>query len=208
MIFLYYTLHQQAYSEQVSRGVTLIAVGHRGYLEWAINMACSISYYSPNVPIQLIVSEELRDDAVVSGWFDYITPLQKSDYTDSEHRLFPAKLKLDLYRHLVFDETIYLDVDGMVIKDIAPIFDTEADLAGDIQGVYDLSQGAVFNHLKWCKPEIIYKHYGLPDDAKLPAINSSFLFIRKSKFVETIFKQAYDNLMANPIPTKDMVKIF
>lgn len=184
----------------MTRGVTLIAVAHRGYLDWAINMACSIAYYSPDIKIQLIVSENLRNDAVTSGFFDYVTPLQKSDYCDSQDRLFPAKLKLDLYRHLIFDETIYLDVDGFVIKDITPIFETKADLSGDIQGVYDKSMGELFNHLKWCKPSIIWDHYGLPEDAKLPAINSSFMFIRKSVIVEAIFKQAYDNLMANPIP--------
>lgn len=186
-----------------SRGVTLIAIGNRGYLEWAINMACSIAYYSPSVPIQLITDERLKDDAIACGWFDYVTPLQKESYTDKDKRLFPAKLKLELYQHLIFDETVYLDVDGMVIKDITPLFETVSDISGDIQGVYDKSQGAAFNHLKWCKPNTIWEHYGLAEDAKLPAINSSYMFIRKSKIAELIFKQAYDNLMSNPIPTSE-----
>lgn len=184
----------------MTQGVTLVAIGHTGYLDWAKNMACSISYYSPDVKIQLIVSDNLRTDAVASGWFDYITPVQVSDYTDKDGKMFPAKLKLDLYRLLVFDKTIYLDVDGMVIKDITPLFDTVSDLSGDIQGVYDKTQGEVFNGLKWAKPSVIWNHYALAADALLPAINSSYLFIRKGKTAEGIFKQALDNLLNNPIP--------
>lgn len=183
----------------MTQGVTLIAIGDRGYFNWACNMACSIKYHSPKVKIQLITEARFRDESkALPEFFDILTVVPEKSYTENG-ALFPAKLKLSLYEHLYFDETIYLDVDGCVLKDIAPLFDCEADLAGDVQGVYDRSQEG-FIHLKWCKPDVIWPHYGLKEDAKLPAINSSFMFIRKSALNAKLFKLAYYNLMAKPIP--------
>lgn len=184
----------------MTRGVTLIAIGDRGYFNWAVNMACSIKYHSPTVKIQLITEERFRDDSkMFPEFFDILTVVDEEAYTENGS-LFPAKLKLKLYDHLYFDETLYFDVDGCVLKDITPLFDHEADLAGDIQGVYERSQGDNFTHLKWCQPNIIWPHYGLKEEDKLPAINSSFLFIRKSALNQKLFNLAYYNLMAKPIP--------
>lgn len=186
----------------MTRGITLIVIGNTGYVDWAINMAASIKYHSPNVKIQLMVAEDLYDRAKSNpyAFFDIYTKLPKAAYTDSNGALFPAKLKLTMNKWFYFDETIYLDVDGMVIRDITPLFDTDADLSGDIQGVYDVSQGSEFEHLKWAKTATIWEFYGLNDEHRLPAINSSYVFVRKSVLTDTIFKQAYDNLMSNPIP--------
>ena len=183
------------------RGVTLIAIGGYGYLKWAVNMAVSLKYHSPDVAIQLITSEKLFLDA--SGkkeLFDIITVVENQMFEDESGRLFPAKLKTQLYQLLHFDETIYLDVDGCIIKDITPLFEIKENLATDVQGVYDISQGAVFNHLKWAKPKEIWEHFNLPKEAKLPAINSSFLFLRKCKEVEVLFQLSHWLLMETPLP--------
>lgn len=185
----------------MKRGITLIAIGNRGYFNWAVNMACSIIYYSPDVKIQLLVAPEFKADATSCGLFDIVTVLNRDSYTDSDNRLFPAKLKLSLYDYIAFDETIYLDVDGMVVKDITPLFETKANISGDIQGVYERAQGDAFEGLKWCRPATIWAHYQLPENAKLPAINSSYMFIRKCEEIKLLFAQAHDNLMLNPIHT-------
>lgn len=183
----------------MSKGITIIAIGNIGYLRWAHNMVVSLKYNSPKVAVQLLVGEDLYDEAKKIPYFSIITKLPKAAYTDSSGALFPAKLKLKLYEYLYFDETIYLDVDGLMFKDVTPLFDTKANISGDIQGVYDTSQGELFDHLKWAKPAVIYNHYNLPDTANLPAINSSYVFIRKSDDVRELYRQAYKNLQ-NPIP--------
>jgi hypothetical protein len=185
----------------MTKGITLIAIGGYGYLKWAVNMAASLKYHSPNVAIQLICSKELHNDACsLSQLFDSFTILEESDYRDEEGRLFPAKIKTNLYKFLEFDETIYLDVDGVIMKDITPLFNQESDLVSDVQGVYDLSQGETFNALKWAKPPQIWFHFGLKPTDKLPAINSSFLFIRKSDLNKKLFELAHELLMSNPLP--------
>lgn len=185
----------------MTRGVTLIAIGGYGYLKWAVNQAASLKFHSPEIPIQLIVSKELSMEAKSHPQlFNIFTVVEDSAWQDEQGRLFPAKLKTSFYHLLYFDETIYFDVDGVTLKDITPLFNQKEDLVSDVQGVYDLSQGEIFNHLKWAKPAQIWFHFGLKPSAKLPAINSSFLFIRKSEICKNIFDLAHDLLMNNPLP--------
>lgn len=185
----------------MTKGVTLIAIGGYGYLKWAVNQAASLKYHSPEIPIQLICSHELKADATSnSNIFDIITVIENDKWQDEQGRLFPAKLKTSFYHLLEFEETIYFDVDGITLKDITPLFNQKADLVSDVQGVYDLTQGEIFNHLKWAKPDVIWFHFGLRAKAKLPAINSSFLFIRKGETCQKIFDLAHELLMTNPLP--------
>lgn len=185
----------------MTRGVTLIAIGGYGYLKWAVNQAASLKFHSPNIPIQLIVSQELSlDSKSYPNLFNIYTVIDNIDWQDEEGRIFPAKLKTSLYNYLYFDETIYFDVDGITLKDITPLFEQKEDFASDVQGVYELSQGEIFNHLKWAKPANIWFHFGLKPTDKLPAINSSFLFIRRGEKCKSIFYLAHELLMYNPLP--------
>lgn len=183
------------------RGIVLIAVGSDGYAKWAINMAASIKFYSPDLYIQIITSKDLFAQLHACGLFDIITVIEESAYRSETGALFPAKLKTKLYDYIEFEEAIYLDVDGILIKDITPVFETKSDFACDVQGVYDLSQGELFYHMKWCKPDVVWFYYGLGAKDRMPAVNSSFLFIRKGELTKNIFEKAHENLMTNPIPT-------
>ncbi len=182
------------------KGIVLIAVGGEGYLRWAVNMAASIKYHSPLLTIQLLTSKDNYKGAFDnSRFFDVVTLVNESDYRDSQGRLFPAKLKTSFIHYVDFAEFIYLDVDGCILKDITPLFDRGFTFASDVQGVYDRSQPEPFNHLKWAKPSVIWEHFKLEENAKLPAINSSFLYIKKDQCIE-LFDLAHDLLMNNPLP--------
>lgn len=186
----------------MTQGITLIAIGRYGYLQWAINMAASLKHHTPGAPVQLICSRALLPDAQLSqsryGLFDILTPVDDDSFMQ-DGRLFPAKLKTDFYKSLAFDETIYLDVDGCTIKDITPLFSTGAPFATDVQGTYQLTHGEHFNQMKWARPDVVWFHFGLNALATLPAINSSFMFIRKSAVCEKLFSLAHEQLMRNPL---------
>lgn len=192
----------------MTKGITLVAVGNYGYLQWANNMAVSLRYHSPQVPIQLITSKKLEPDAHVLGLYNIITVLPDEDFTDCDGRLFPAKLKTALYHHLVFDETIYLDVDGCIIRDITPLFETKSDFAADVQGVYDLTQGEYFHAMKWARPDVTWFHFGLRPFDRLPAINSSFLFLRRSDLCEALYEKAYELLLTNPLRIENHMNVW
>ncbi len=192
----------------MTSGITLIAIGSYGYLQWANNMAVSLRYHSPGVAIQLITSHQLEPDAHAFNLYDVITVVPDEQFTDKQGRLFPAKLKTSLYRYLHFDETIYLDVDGCILKDITPLFDTRSDFASDVQGIYDLTQGEYFPAMKWARPDTVWFHFGLKPFDRLPAINSSFLFIRKSAACELLFETAHELLMTNPLPVQNHLNMW
>lgn len=189
----------------LSKGVTLIAIGRYGYLQWAVNMAVSLKFHSPDIAIQLITSKFLSPDAEIAqskySVFDVITEITDDEFME-DGKLFPAKLKTNFYKHLAFDATIYLDVDGCVIKDITPLFNIKSDFASDVQGFHYIAEGNDFNAMKWAKPYVVWEHFGLSEHARLPALNSSFVSIRKGELAESIFKKAHELLMTNPLPVE------
>lgn len=171
-------------------------------MQWAINMAVSLKYHTPDIAIQLITDGYLGGELHTSPYtrfFDVVTVVPESAYTE-DGKLFPAKLKTSFYNYLAFDETIYLDVDGCCIADIRPLFNIEADFASDVQAIHTIQQGNVFNAMKWAKPTDVWQHFNLPDTARLPALNSSFMFIRKGPLCKSIFDTAHRILLENPLP--------
>lgn len=187
------------------RGVLLISVGNDAYARWAHNMAVTIRCVSPDVPIHVLTdgnfpSEEWHLQAV-----DKVIQMDRKD-THLNDKLYPAKAKLSMYKYSEFDETIYLDVDGVVIKDIKPLFERcfELGLPYQVQvnGVSTLLNDNLDSSL-WVKPEQAIKKYALPNDVVLPGTNSSFQYFKKSKEAKALFTQALKNL-ANPFHINEL----
>lgn len=187
----------------MTKGVSLLAIGGTDYGRWAVNFAVSLKFHSPDVNIQLICDEaNLVDTATYHHLFERITPIDKSHCFNAEGEFFPAKAKLNLYNYFTYDLTAYFDVDAVVIKDITPIFELEGDLYTDVQGIHTIQEGNVFDHLKWAKPETIWEHFQLSKDARLPAVNSSFVLVRKNKTTEMVWLLALKLLLENRLPTE------
>ena len=99
-----------------------------------------------------------------------------------------------------FDETIYFDVDGVILKDITQLFEQTTDFVSEVQGVYEMGGEKEWQKMKWAKPDEVWNHFGLKPTDKLPALNSSFTFIRKGLFAQSIFDLAHKLLMENEMP--------
>lgn len=161
----------------------------------ACNLAVSIKHYSPDLPIYL-----LHDDRVFSkGNFDLSlfsdTKLIEPDYAH------PANTKADIYDYLPYDENLFMDVDAICLKDVRPLFEELKDMnyAVTVAAVYDKNSPEVFSNLPWANKSVIWQHFNLPQDAKLPSVQSSIQFIRKSDETKKIFDQLKSNLR-NEIP--------
>lgn len=187
----------------MTKGVSILAIGSGAYGAWAVNFAVSLKYHSPDVSIQLICDEtNLVDTAHYHYLFNLITKIDPIDCVDNQGEFYPAKAKLNLYKYFAYDHTAYFDVDAVVIKDISPLFELKENIYTDVQGVHTIQQGNVFDHLKWAKPETIWKHFGLSETAKLPAVNSSFVLIHKNEQTEKIWLLALKLLTENRLPTE------
>lgn len=174
----------QSAKNKVSQGVTLLAFGKPIFFEFAFNMALSLRKHSPKLQIQLICDQYIKEIGDRSKIFDIITPLSHSDFTENG-RVQAGKAKLSMYKYFHFDETIFLDVDGVLLQDITPLLSQQDDfkIQRDVMHWIDDHQAAG-------------EKYDF--DGDVVGCNSSIMFIRKSASTEKLFADAL-MAMSQPI---------
>lgn len=123
---------------------------------------------------------------------DTLVQIKDEDcFTDG--RLDPAKAKLSLWKYSDYEETIYLDVDGCLLKEL----DFEFKYFTTHVNGYLSKDDEVSDINLWVKPDILYRKYGIPETNKLPGTNSSFMAWDKKGI--DVFKRALRNY-ENPVP--------
>lgn len=185
----------------MSRGIVLLALGKPAYGQFAYNMAISIRAYNKNIPIHLVYepSVKLKGELNIFTHKTVIAP----EHVYLNGKFTPALAKLNLYKYLLFDDNVYLDVDGVCIADVEKCFEQEKDYAAESLGYEPLSNKEYGWRMHWATGETIMKHYGLTPETMIPFINSSFQFIRKGEFAEELYAQALLNF-SNPIPIMEL----
>jgi len=165
-----------------SKGVVILAFGKRGYSFAAWNLAKSIKHYSPNLHITLFSQDECikyLDDLTV---FDNVEILdQELCVTDS--KLDPAKTKVLMYDFLPYTHNIYIDADCILLKDIEPLMD-ECVNSGKYYLTTVIDKGTKDQDIRyngWASSDDIWKHFKVKEGAILPAIQSSWCYLKKCK---------------------------
>lgn len=176
------------------RGIVLLALGKPAYGIFAYHMAVSIRAYNNTIPIHLVYEPSAKPNLPAFTSSEQIDP--QDLYLDG--KFTPALAKLNLYKYLPFEENIYLDVDGVCIRDIQKAFEQGKDYAAESLGFLSLDED-FGQRMLWADGKTISEHYGLDMSFKIPCINSSFQFIRKGDFAEKLYAQALENFK-NPIP--------
>lgn len=177
--------------------ILLIAFGKPGYAYAAYNLAFSLKHFSPNIQITIFHDGVLdRLPPEKKTYFDTIERLEKAD---------PAKIKSQIYDISPFEETLYLDVDGIALKDITPLI-TELkkhNYYTHVVGEHKLGESNKMSSMLWAYANDIMAHYGLHKDTVLPATNSSIVWFKKCDEVKNLYEQLKQNL-SNPIPLKNL----
>lgn len=194
-----------------TKGIFLVAFGKRGYAYSAYNLAMSIKFYNPNLPITLF-----HDDSI-SKWlngrthiFDTMIPIPDEIKYDNRGRLYPAQIKTSVYKYLQYDYNLFLDVDSLAMQDVTPVIDDLIE-QGDYYNTILFAehnyktQGREIGAMIWAWADEIWERYNLPEDANMPCVQSSLQFIKKCSESEELFKQIQENL-ANPIPIENLRK--
>jgi len=186
----------------MEKGITLLALHDQTYGWWAYNMAISIKYLNPKLTIQLVTDKLVLDG--LTKWhlkkFDIITKITdkhkqtKDQYNGRQLQFDPAFAKMNLYKYIAFDHTIYLDVDGLCVRDLEFLFQECIGMEG---GYYtDLINkgrlGGTFKDMAWATPDIIWEKFKLDKDAVMPFTNSSFQYIKKCTETEILFDTILD----------------
>lgn len=158
-----------------------MAFGKRGYYQMAYNMALSIRTFSPGLQIHLIC--DIDAAAYLAGrmsMFDDYTVMRPRDYT-TLGAVDPGKAKVRMYKYLPYDHNLYLDVDGIALKDITPMLDALIEKPGfyltDVigrGGIKDSIEYAI-----WATNETTYKHFEIPEKNNLVTIQSSYAYFER-----------------------------
>ena len=185
----------------MTRGILLIAFGRHGYGYAAWNLAFSLRKFSPDIEITLLCQPET---------ISHLSPEKQQVFDDIKYipnellsPFDPARIKVSIYEYLPYDITLYLDVDSLALQDVTPAFkefeESELYYSTHIYKSQNYKQGRDFPELWWAYLDDLWKHYNLPEDAQLPATNSSWQFIRKGAEAEKFFSKLVENY-ENPLP--------
>jgi len=139
----------------------------------------------------------------LSELIDVFVELQEQDiYTNK--KLDPGKAKVLLYDYLPFDNNVYLDVDGICLKDLEPLIDglvnSGIDYGTSIHGTHTLDKGRDFKEMVWSYADEFINHFKIKEDALIYGINSSIQFIKKGDVCANLFKVAAEQFINNPMP--------
>lgn len=171
----------------LSKGVLLIGLGTE-YAKLAFNLTKSIKKHSPEIAVACITD---NTNPEILEAFDSVIKPKPVHYLEDSFVFNPFKLKTYIYDYSPFDQTIYLDVDAVCLKDISDLF---SDFK--IQEVGRFSKETIKDSdCVWFKKGVdlfgLYEMGGL-----YPEYNSSFVAFSKNCVNEQYFnlvKELYND---------------
>ena len=167
-------------------GIVICAFGKAQYLHMASHLAMSIKYHNPELKIHLIYDDVIKYIAAsYKQFFNGFSKISKEDlYPKGE--MDPGYFKCSLYKYLPFDRNLYLDADALCLHDPAYLLDTEEDFAPIRIGIG--KKDDKINYSIWATNKDLWEYFGLDNEQECQAVQSSALFIRKSKKTEKLYK--------------------
>lgn len=163
------------------RGIVIIALHNQQYACASANLALSLRYHNPNIHITLLTDgihqNVFRTEHFLA--FDNIKEIPKEYYTD-HYGFSPAKAKLSLCKLSPYDETLYLDADGLCLGNLDSLFDK---LKGS-----KFKSAEVKNYTQWATDEYFKEFFKVESTV---TINTSWMYFEKTKVGNNeVFTQA------------------
>lgn len=174
-----------------TKGIVLLSLNKPSYGKFALTMLASIKERT-DLKVQLICDEfSVSHVEPYLDNFDVITIMNEIDYS-TENMFDAARAKLNLYKYLTFDRSIYLDVDGILLGELDHYFDILKGEPIHIQGCSSLRPS------HWATKESINKY--IPINKQVRDINSSFIYIEKCEKAKDYFELCESYYSSGKIP--------
>jgi alpha-N-acetylglucosamine transferase len=164
------------------------------YGKWAYNMAHSIKSLC-DIPIHLVHDMKSTEGLDMAVFNTHSVAEFSKDFCYE---------KLRIFEHSPFEETLYLDVDGMLLNNPEEIFDK---LKGSIVWTQPMGTGKkgddTINYM-WAKNDLLYERYNIPEDNLFTTTQTSIIyFTREAEGFFNQLKINYENRL-KPIEYREM----
>jgi hypothetical protein len=176
------------------RGVVILALGHPYYGCYAFNLAMSIKFSDPQMPVAIAYNESgIRHiDPERRAIIDLFLKVDESYFThNGVINYIRAKLFLD--KISPFEETIVLDADMIWLpqRSISGLFDKVAtsQIAIANKGWMKLNE-AKEGFIQWANPADILKAYPELGESKLHNLFSEMIYFKKGEASKSLFEEA------------------
>lgn len=169
----------------LEKGILLVSFGSATYAKYAYNLAYSIKYYNQGLPI-FLYSDGSGLDQVDTSVFDKI---EIREFSQSD----PGLNKINIFELSPFKKTLYLDVDGVCLKDLSPLFEQLESQEVFAQVIdYGKKQDKI-TYSEWADNSTVWDHFKLKEEAVLCGLQTSVIYFTKSKVAKAFFKKLKDN---------------
>jgi hypothetical protein len=164
-------------------------------------MAHSIRHYT-DLPIHLICDS----DSMSGISTDVFTSYEIVDFERNEAgKIDNCIAKIKLFDRSPFDETLYLDVDGVMINNPEKLFEILKD---EYLYVQPMGSGIKTDNITytWANTSFVYDRYQISDEVIFNTCQTSIVYFNKSEKAKEFFNQLktnYDNRL-KPIEYREM----
>lgn len=184
------------------RIIITLATGHSDYGQLALNLALSIKANNPKQKTALIYTATGINgiEKLINDRFDYGMQIgYEHDNSNPIELAFYTKTKLYEYALKMCpkaDEFIFMDADTLLLagKSTDDWFDKHSslDFTAYTNDAYYYSSKTRKrkDYTFWCDPEKVKEHYKLHPSTRLPQINSSWLYWKRSDNAQKLFDKA------------------
>lgn len=172
----------------ITVSITLLAFGRRGYAIATANMVLSLRHYGYRGRINLHCTEGMErmlDDATKQE----VLLHRLSDELGRDPGLCKASLP-----SLIQDRaTLYLDVDGIAMKDVTPLVERlmldDQPILTQAAAPYVVGAGAKPQGHWWVAPKTMIERHGLKDGDRIFAVNTSAMWMRRGAALEGVQRE-------------------
>ncbi len=154
------------------------------YGKYAFNMAHSIRHYT-NLPIHLISDGESTAGLNMAVFSSHsIVEFERNDHGKIDNCL--AKIKL--FERSPFEKTLFLDVDGIMLKNPEELFEI---LEGENIYTQPMGSGKRGDSISynWASNDIIWERFNLSEDTIFNTCQTSIIYFDKSEKAKDFFKK-------------------
>jgi len=159
----------------MSKGILLMSFGSQIYGGYAYNMANSIRRFS-DVKIHL-----LTDEVSIDGFDKSVySSIEIVDFDKDRGKIDPCLAKIKLFDRSPFDKTLYLDVDGIMLRNPDELFE-RFDGRTIYSQLMDFGKREDnISYARWASNKVVWDKFNLSEDSILPTVQTSIIYFEKS----------------------------